>query len=54
MDKSLQFKEYREKYKEFHFNRYLIKEDDEAIYIEYEFEIPGLTKFNPTIKILKN
>lgn len=53
MDKSLQFIEYRNKYKEFHFNKYKIKEDDEALYIEYEFEIPKLTKFNPTIKILK-
>lgn len=53
MDKSLQFIEYREKYKEFHFNKYLIKEDNEALYLEYEFEIPKLTKFNPTIKILK-
>ena len=53
MDKSLKFKEYREKYKEFYYNKYAIKEDDEIIYLEYEFEIPKLTKFNPTIKILK-
>ena len=53
MDMSLQFKQYREKYKEFHFNSYLVTDDDDAIYLEYEFEIPGLTKFNPKLKILK-
>ena len=53
MDKSLRFREYREEYKEFHFNSYSIKEDNEGINIEYEFEIPGLTKFNPKLKILK-
>lgn len=53
MNNSLQFKEYREKYKEFYFNSYSIKEDDSAIYLEYEFEIPKLTKFNPKLKILK-
>lgn len=53
MDKSLQFKQYRELYKEFYFNSYVIKEDEEAIYLEYEFEIPGLTKFNPKLRILK-
>lgn len=53
MDKSLQYKEYREKYKEFYFNKYSIKEDNEAINIEYEFEIPKLSKFNPKLKILK-
>ena len=53
MDNSIKFAEYREKYKEFHYNSYLIKEDDETLYIEFEFEIPNLTKFNPKIKILK-
>lgn len=53
MDKSLLFKEYREKYKNFYYNSFNIKENDESIYIDFEFEIPGLTKFNPTIKILK-
>ena len=53
MDNSLKFIELRDKYKEFHFNKYLIKEDNEAIYLEYEFEIPNLTKFNPTVRILK-
>lgn len=53
MDKTKQFKQYREMYKEFYYNSYLINQDEEAIHIEYEFEIPGLTKFNPKLKILK-
>lgn len=53
MDKSQQFNEYREKYKEFYYNSYSINEDDEAIYLEYEFEIPGLTKFTTKLSILK-
>ncbi|MBQ9659339.1 MAG: hypothetical protein IJV31_11380, partial [Clostridia bacterium] len=32
---------------------YKIEEDSDAIKIEYEFEIPNLTKFRPQIKILK-
>ena len=53
MDNSLKFQEYRNKYKEFYFNNYSVKEDSQAIYLQYEFEIPNLTKFNPQIKILK-
>ena len=53
IDNSIQFKEYREKYKEFHYISYSIKEDDEAFYIEFEFEIPGLIRFNPKTRILK-
>lgn len=53
MDKSMQFKQYREEYKDFYFNSYLIEETKEEIYLKYEFEIPGLTKFNPVLKILK-
>ena len=53
MDKSLEFKQFRKEYKEFYYNSYSIKEDEEAIYIEFEFEIPNLTKFNPKLKILK-
>lgn len=53
MDKSLQFKEYREKYKTFCYNSYSIKEDNDAIYLQFEFEIEGLTKFVPKLKILK-
>ena len=53
MDKSLQFSKNRENYKEFYYNKYVINEDEEAIYLEFEFEIPGLIRFNPTTKILK-
>lgn len=53
MDKSLKFKQYRDEYKEFHFNSYSISDDKENIYIEFEFEIVGLTKFNPKLRILK-
>ena len=53
MDKSLQFEQYRKEYKEFYFNNYSIKDDDENIYLQYEFEIPGLTKFSPKIRIAK-
>lgn len=53
MDKSLKFKQYREEYKEFHFNSYSVFDDNEAIYVQFEFEIVGLTKFNPSLRILK-
>lgn len=53
MDKTLEFKEYREKYKEFWYNSYSSYEDEQSIYLEYEFEIPGLTKFNPKLRIDK-
>lgn len=53
MDKSLQFKQNRERYKNFYYNSYNVKEDEQAIYIEYDFEIPELTKFNPKLKIMK-
>ncbi len=53
MDKSLEFENYRKRYKEFYYNSYTIKEDKEAINLEFEFEIPELTKFKPNIKILK-
>ena len=53
MDKSKEFIEYRNKYNSFYYNSYSITEDNEAIYLEFEFEIPYLTKFHPSIKILK-
>ena len=53
MNKSLQFIEYRKKFTEFHYNSYSLTEDDEAIYLTYEFEIPELSKFEPKFKILK-
>lgn len=53
MDNSLKFKEFREKYKVLNYNSYSINENDKEIYIQFEFEIPGLTTFHPTLKILK-
>ena len=45
--------ELREKYKEFYYNDYKIYEDDDALHLEFEFEIQNLTKFTPKVKILK-
>lgn len=53
MDKSIEFSENREKYKYFYYNSYSISEDEQTIYIEYDFEIPNLTSFKPQIKIKK-
>lgn len=53
MDNLLQFNQYREKYKEFWYNSYSSYEDEQAIYLEYEFEIPKLTKFHPKLQIDK-
>lgn len=53
MDKSVEFKKYREDYQEFWYNNYSISEDDKAIYLEYEFEIPNLAKFYPKLQIEK-
>ena len=53
MDKSKEYFQYREKYKDFYFNSYSIEEDDESIIWKFEFEIPGLAKFTPSSKFLK-
>ena len=53
MDNFMKFKQYREQYEEFYYNSYSISEDKEAINIEFEFEIPKLTKFHPKHRILK-
>lgn len=53
MNKSLEFKKYRQIYTEFKYNSYLAIEDEKTINIEYEFEIPKLTKFHPKLKIDK-
>ena len=53
MDNFLKFKQFREQYKKFYYNSYSIKEDNESILIEFEFEIPNLAVFHPTTKILK-
>ena len=40
-------------YPEFIYKNYFITEDNDNIYFKFEFEIPGLTTFNPEIKIVK-
>lgn len=47
------FKELRDKYKEFIYRSYNIKEDENKIKIEYCFEIPNLSIFRPIIEIEK-
>jgi hypothetical protein len=49
----MNFCELREKYPKFFYNDYKISEDNEKIYIEYDFEIENLSKFNPKLEILK-
>ncbi len=49
----MDFCELREKYPKFIYNDYKIEELQDKIVIEYDFEIEGLTKFNPRIEILK-
>lgn len=53
MDKKVEFKKYRETYQEFWYHSYSVHEDEKAIYLEYEFEIPNLTKFYPKLQIDK-
>ncbi len=53
MDKKVEFKKYRETYQEFWYRSYSVHEDEKAIYLEYEFEIPNLTKFHPKLQIDK-
>lgn len=52
-NKSIKFEQYREEYKEFHFKKYLVYDDKNAIYMQFIFDIPGLVSFNPKLKILK-
>lgn len=53
MDNNTRVNELRNKYTEFRYKNYSINEDEENIYIEYNFEITNLCKFNPTITIKK-
>lgn len=43
----------RNKYKEFIYHSYEIKESNDSIEIKYEFEIPNLSRFEPKITIQK-
>lgn len=49
----MNFFELREKYPEFSYNWYKIEENENEYKISYEFEIVGLSKFNPTWTIPK-
>lgn len=49
----MEYQDLRKKYNKFIYNSYAIEEDNEKIYLKYEFEINGLVKFNPTLTILK-
>lgn len=53
IDNSLKFIELREKYKEFIFEDYSLREDNDYIYLEFKFTIPNLKTFTPNIKIKK-
>lgn len=49
----MEFEVLRNKYKRFIYKKYQIFQDDNKIYLEYEFEIENLSKFYPKIEILK-
>lgn len=53
MDNNTRVNELRNKYTEFRYQSYTIDEDDSNIYLQYNFEITNLCKFNPTIIIKK-
>lgn len=47
------FNELRKEYEEFKYKSYNISEDESKIKIDYEFEIPKLSVFRPSIEIEK-
>ena len=51
MNNQDKFNEYRKKYPTFIYESYDVQFDKEFLYIKYHFNIPGLTKFTPEIKI---
>lgn len=48
MDK---YNEYRLKYKNFYYHGFDIKYEEDYIFVTYDFEIEGLMRFNPTLKV---
>ena len=48
MDK---YDEYRLKYNNFYYHGFDIKYEDNYIFVTYDFEIKGLMRFNPTLKV---
>ncbi len=53
MDNNTRVNELRGKYTEFRYKDYSISEDNDNIYLKYNFEITNLCEFNPTITIKK-
>ena len=53
-DNQEKFNIYKDKYPVFKFNGYEIMQDDEKITLAYKFEIDGLVKFTPNIKIMRS
>jgi len=53
MDNNEKYNEFRNKYENFYYNSYKIYEDHDEIVLEFEYEVPGLVKYNPKSSILK-
>ena len=47
------YKEIKDKYTKFIYDKYEIIDEPNTLKIKYYFEIPGLSKFNPTLEIPK-
>lgn len=53
MNNNQKFKTLREKYPDFIYEKYDISQDEENMILTFYFDIPGLTSFEPKIKIKK-
>ncbi len=53
MNRTADFKQFRETYPEFHYHNYTIHETPEAVELEFYFEIPGLAEFHPQLRLKK-
>ena len=53
MDNNEKYNEFRNKYENFYYNSYKVYEDYDEIVLEFEYEVPGLVKYNPKSSILK-
>ena len=51
MDK---YEEFRSKYSTFYYHGFEIKDESNYIFVTYDFEIEGLIRFNPTLKVPKD
>ena len=50
MDK---YEEFRKEYPEFYYHGFKIEDNKDHVFITYDFEIKGLMRFNPTLKVPK-